>query len=451
MDGTGNGVSLGALALFNSAGVQVGGYVGNNPAGGAIIAGASANYYYLGAIPFQGQNVNVVADARFQNLHIENNRIRNMGLRGIGHIGFFNLKNTQEVATVNELWIVGNHIESCLNRTLTTFTDNDSISVGYGGICLPDVTQAYIRDNLILNTGASLSDAACGIFVLHAELLEIARNQILDTRNWSKADPNELSGYRAGISVAMATPIDTPGAVQAAWNNINVPSSYRLSLYAPDAPAVRIEENVVDVPAGLAFALSGLGAFSIRANHFSTGGSTGLLAAFARCVQIFNFGTPIEYPFPYATARVFIDLLNALEGGSTLAEAYQSVLGSSDTVFGLIAPGPVNFSQNRCSLYQTWELKSTYSSVWISTYDDLGFTDNQCLVATNALETDCDAILLGATIRVTGCRFQEVSGRVYLSALTAGFSNITSLNQGTHALGPIGPPASSVTTGNITL
>ena len=97
------------------------------------------------------------------------------------------------------------------------------------------------------------------------------------------------------------------------------------------------------------------------------------------------------------------------------------MLGSSDTVFGLIAPGPVNFSQNRCSLYQTWELKSTYSSVWISTYDDLGFTDNQCLVATNALETDCDAILLGATIRVTGCRFQEVSGRVYLSALTARF------------------------------
>jgi hypothetical protein len=89
------------------------------------------------------------------------------------------------------------------------------------------------------------------------------------------------------------------------------------------------------------------------------------------------------------------------------------------------------------------------ASIVIYTFDDLGFHDNQCWMAAPRLEVDCDAMLVGATVRVTGCRFQEMPGTVFLSALTFGLMNITTLNEATHALAPIGPPALSVTTNNV--
>jgi hypothetical protein len=441
---------LGGVILVDVNGTQVNGYVGYNPSGGTQNPCSSGNFYYTGTVTFGGQNVNVVVDGRLTDLRIENNRIRNMGLCGIGPIGFFNLKDTQEVVTVNRLWIVANEINSCLRRTLTQYTDAESTTIGYGGICLPDVTETFIRDNLILNTGASLADPVCGIFVLHGSLLEISRNQIEDTRDWSNADSNTLSGYRAGISLVMVTPQDAAAAASSTWTIGRGKGIYTgQSLYEHGAPALCIQENVVDVPVGLALVAAGLGAFSIRGNHFSTGGAQGKALPLARSILIFNFGTPVEYPAPVATSAEFLALLEALNAGASSSQALQTVLGSSATIIGAIAPGPVNFSQNRCSLHQSFQAPAATASIWITTFDDLGFHDNQCWVATSEQEVDCDAILLGFTVRVTGCRFQEIPGTVYLSALTFGLMNITSLNEATHLLGPIGPAALSVTTGNV--
>ena len=175
------------------------------------------------------------------------------------------------------LWIVANEISNCLRRTLTRFTAADSSTIGYGGICLPDVTQVFVRDNFIQNTGASLADPVCGIFVLHGAQVEISRNQIQDTRNWTTTDIKTISGYRAGISLVMVTPLDAAGAAGSTWTVSSAGASVfaKPSLYQHGAPALCIQENVVDIPVGLALVVAGLGAFSIRGNHSSTGGAPG--------------------------------------------------------------------------------------------------------------------------------------------------------------------------------
>jgi hypothetical protein len=390
-----------------------------------------------------------VVNGQLTNLRIENNRIRNMGLCGIGPIGFFNLGTTQEVVTVNGLWIVANEITQCVNRTLTQYTDADTTSLGYGGICLPDVTATFIRDNLVLNTGASLADPVSGIFILHGEQVEISRNQIQDTRNWSTADANTLTGYRAGISLVMVTPQDAPAAAGTAWTTNTGTYLYsKQSLYEHGAPALCIQENVVDIPLGLALVVAGLGAFSISGNHFSTGGARAKLEL-ASSVLIFNFGTPVEFPTPVTTTAELLALIEAVNGGATTLAAIQTVLGSAETIVGAIAPGPVLFSQNRCALHQTFEAAEATAAIWISTFDDLGFHDNQCWMATAEGAVAIDVWLTGVTVRVTGCRFQEIPGSVIYSAVAFALTNIVSLNDATHALVPLGG-TQSVFTGNVT-
>jgi hypothetical protein len=449
--GSGNGITLGGVILVDDTGTKVNGYVGYNPSGGTQNPCSNGNLRHPHKVIFGGQTVDVVVDGRLTNVHIENNRIRNMGLCGIGPIGFFNFSDTQEVVTVNGLWIVANEISYCLRRTLTQFTAADSTTIGYGGICLPDVSEAFVRDNLIENTGASLAEPVCGIFVLHGAQVEISRNQIQDTRDWTTADAKTISGFRAGISLLMVTPQDVAGATASPWT-ISSGAEFlytKQTLYTHGAPALCIQENVVDIPVGLAILVAGLGAFSIRGNHFSTGGAQGGLPALARGILIFNFGTPVEYPTAVAKAAEFMALLAAINGGASTAQAYQTVLGSSASIVGAIAPGPVLFTQNRCSLRQAFEVPAAPASILIATFDDLGFHDNQCWVATAARRVECDAILVGATVRVTGCRFQERPRNVLLSALTFGLMNITSLNEASNPIWPIGPTATSVITGNV--
>jgi hypothetical protein len=334
---------------------------------------------------------------------------------------------------------------------LTAYNNSDVTSIGYGGICLPDVTGTYILDNMILNTGASLADPVCGIFVLHGALVEISRNQIQDTRDWSTADANSLTGFRAGIALVMVTPYDSPEAAdtQLSLNTGAYLYYKRPTLYEYDAPALCILDNLVDIPIGLALSVAGLGGFSIRGNQFSTGGIQGDLLTLGRSIVVFNFGTMLELPTPVSTAAEFLALIEELNTGASLSQAVQAVLGTTATILGAIAPGPVDFSHNRCSLNQNYQASVATASVVIYTFDDLGFHDNQCWVSSPERGVDCDAMLIGATVRVTGCRFQEIPGMVYFSAVTLGLMNTTTLNQGTHAFGAVSPLNLSVSTNNL--
>ena len=451
--GCGNGITLGGLMLVDGNGVQVNGYVGYNPAGGTPDPCGKGNIFYPGTVVFGNQNANVVVDGRLTDIHIENNRIRNMGLCGIGPIGFFDLGKSPEVVTVSGLWIVANEIADCLSRTLTQYSAAQSTMLGYGGICLPDVTLVVIRDNVILNTGATLADPVTGIFVLHGAQVEISRNQIQDTRTTTPSFTNAApSGFRAGISLIMVTPLDTPGAASSTWTtSTNATGVHKApSLYAHGAPALIVQENIVDIPLGLALSVAGLGAFSIYGNHFSTGGVQSS-APVAGCVFIVNLGSAVESPVAVTTAEDWLALLAALNSGATTAQAYQSVYGSVTSVVGAIAPGPVNFSHNRCSLRPFFPPHEVVTSILIGTYDDLGFHNNQCWVAGGGLAA-CDALLVGISARVTGNRFQEPLGALTFSVLTAGaVATIISLNEGSNVMEVLAPPAQTYSTGNVRL
>ena len=448
--GNGNGITLGGLLLMDGNGNQVNGYVGSNPSGGAPDPCGKGNVFYPGTAVFGNETVNVVVDGRLTDIHIENNRIRNMGLCGIGPIGFFDLSKTHEVITITGLWIVANEIAGCLRRTLTQYTTAQSTMLGYGGICLPDVSLVFIRDNIILNTGASLVDPVTGIFVLHGAQVEISRNQIQDTRDYSSVSTESISGFRAGIALVMVTPLDTPGAASSTWTTASSAAGLyqKPSLYAHGAPALVVQENIVDIPVGLALSVAGLGAFSILGNHFSTGGAQGAELILARSVLIFNFGSPVESPVAVTTSEEVLALLAALNTGVSTSQAYQTVLGSVSSIVGAIAPGPVNFSENRCSLRPFLQTSEAATAILIGTFDDLGFHNNQCWVSAFR-QVACDALLVGISVRATANRFQEPVEAVTFSTILFGLLAIISLNEGSNVMELIAPPAKSFSTGNV--
>src|SRR5262249_39929063 len=70
---------------------------------------------------------------------IESNRIFNMGLNGIGMVGFFGIRGAAkfpQIVTINGLRILGNDIGRCLGRPLADIAANLQTFIGYGGISL---------------------------------------------------------------------------------------------------------------------------------------------------------------------------------------------------------------------------------------------------------------------------------------------------------------------------
>jgi hypothetical protein len=127
----------------------------------------------------------VVAAGPLRNIEIDRNRIRNTGLCGIGPVGFFNLGNDKEVISIENLTIAANTITSTLLAELDQAAARSS-QFGYGAICVPDVVNLIIRDNIVTDFGRQPGDPVCGIFVLHGETVEISRNHVMETRDWSE-------------------------------------------------------------------------------------------------------------------------------------------------------------------------------------------------------------------------------------------------------------------------
>jgi hypothetical protein len=451
--GRGNGITLGSLTIIDPngdpTGVVVGVFPPNQPTGECCAY--SSLFPDTMTYNTAGNVGRIVVEGRLTNLHIENNRIRDMGLCGIGPVGFFDIRTKLEVISVNGLFIVQNEITACPNRAITELTQDQSAFMGYGAISLPDVAGLVVRDNQITNTGETLKDPVCGIFVLHGEQIEISRNQILDLRDWTTADVKSFSGYRAGICIAMVTPpAATSGLVKylEEFTTYNPGTVELKSAYLEDVPALCVQENVVKVPIGLALSVMGLGAFSIQDNQFATGGAvnkTGLVIAGA--VMVLNFGTPVEDPRPVTRAE---DLLGVLLAGDTAGISFATAFAAAKTnsIVGSVAPGPVLFSQNRCSLQMNLVKTRVLASVFIATFDDLGFHDNQCWVRSpvgkdeynySNIQVVCDVLLVGISCRAIGNRFQERIKSVLMSNLILGLVNIESLNTASNFLFAILP------------
>ncbi|MCL5097116.1 MAG: right-handed parallel beta-helix repeat-containing protein, partial [Candidatus Omnitrophica bacterium] len=366
---------------------------------------------------------------------IERNRIYDMGLCGIGVIGFFDLSAVDEFISVNGLTIIGNDISNNLWRTLAPIAPADVNWMGYGGIALADVSGLVIRDNSISDNGSSGLEPVCGIFVLHGEGLEISRNHITDGQRHYRYDEildagktaSASPGRRGGINIVYALPPVIPVDVRIVGKAIE----------QSGVPAAKIHDNVVAVTLGQSLSLSGVGPMSVQGNQFTTRGvvKSGPSSTFlAANVAILNLGLSNEI---YLQLAAFTMIANGSLDLSNFSGALaQPASGLDDAGIGrLLANGNVLFSGNQCvlDLIQAG-MSLAFSSIGIFSLDDIHFHGNQCdcnllddLVLTHAL-------LFGFSLRLNDNRFKEGVLNALFSAVALGFMASVVGNQSTHCL-----------------
>lgn len=379
---------------------------------------------------------------------IEENRIFDMGLNGIGVVGFFNLDAADEFITVERLTIIGNDIRRCLQRPLAVIPVEMIDSMGYGGISLADVEYLVVRDNVIEDNGPDHLEPICGIFVLHGEGLEISRNRILNNgKKTSQPAHMAKDGRRGGINVVFGVAKTIPVTI----DTTQYPRQ-------DGVPAIKVHDNIVSQPLGQALALTALGPVSVVGNQFT---SRGMILKFspispsflASTVVIWNLGLSDEWVwlFPSFIGIATNAVNSAGVGPFTTSDAVVIPRkGLDDERLGrYLANGNVLFSDNQCvlDLLETgvsWSL----SSIFIGTLDDIGFHNNQCDCSLRDDFVLVQAILFGISVRVSDNRFKEGVMNALYSLMSLGLMNATTNNQSTHCILVHGLPALKVETGN---
>jgi hypothetical protein len=340
-------------------------------------------------------------------------------------VGFFDLRAADEFITVENLSILGNDIRSCLRRPLAAIPAAMINSVGYGGISLADVERLIIRDNLIENNGPSAVEPVCGIFVLHAEGMEVSRNRILNNgaRTEEPRTPVKI-GRRGGINVVYAITPVTP----LRFGRLTIPGQN-------GEPALKVEGNIVSVPLGRALSVTALGPLSVVANEFTSRGVVqgGAGNTFmAATVAILNLGLSNEL---YLQFLAFSAISKGSLATNTLA-APAARPGLDDQRLGAyLANGNVLFANNQCVLdVAETGVTLSVSSILILSLDDIGFDSNQCDCSLLDDIVLAQVILFGFSVRANGNRLKESLGRAVFSAVTFGLMNTTAQNQATHCL-----------------
>ena len=195
-------------------------------------------------------------------IRIERNRITNMGLCGIGVVGFFDLDAADEFISVVGLDILGNRITRCLFRELAPIPENMRTFMAYGAVALADVEDLRFYDNVVEDNGPDERFPVCGLFVLHGEGLDIHRNRILNTgAKTAEGAADAAPGFRGGIVIAFAV----PGIVPLQLGGQFYPRQ-------DGRPAARIHDNVVSQPLGQALFLQALGPVSVQGNALTSRG-----------------------------------------------------------------------------------------------------------------------------------------------------------------------------------
>jgi hypothetical protein len=446
--GRGNGITLGSFDVLDANGDDTGSTIGviviqEDPCSntGTI---QPPTHVPTGTGTVGGS---IVAGGPLIDILIDHNRILNMGMCGIGPVGFFDLRVSFEIISIENLTITANTITNVLLRdtaavntfgtsasseasastnasdtTTSSFatvgTVNAGTSTPYGAISVASVENLVIRDNAITNFGSKPGIKANGIFVLIGEMVEISRNQILETRDWTQTASSETTANPGGVHGGIVIAIVTPPSIA----NATALAASSNSLFEPGLPALRVEENVVRVALGQAFVALGLGPFAISNNHFTCGGTIrGQGTPIAQTVLILNLGTAIEAA---ATTK---------PSGVNNGLADYTVAASAPT-FSPSSNGTVLFTNNICQLEARVDRQRSITSVTIISTDNLIFSNNQLWFDSATIDALFDALLAAGTITVTGNRFQESAQSVLLSGITVGPFNITTQNISTFCL-----------------
>ncbi len=487
-----NGITLGSYSVVDDQGIETGTTIGvttvvGDPCSttGTLEPPDSSTTGTTGS--------SIVAGGPLVDIVIDRNRISDMGLCGIGPVGIFDLRRISEIITIDNLTITNNTIRDTVllptaalntfgagasqespqtpasqgagtqpassqgtrSAQADSFTSVQSITSGsafpYAAICIPAAENLVIRDNAIANFGAQPGVGANGIFVLSGEMVEISRNQVLETRDLNSSDllRGATPTIHGGIVLAGVTP---PIMRDSAPSKSGFVSSTGLSsgtLFEPGMPALRVEENVVRVALGQALVAIGLGPFAISNNHFTCGGTVlGRGLAVAQTVLIFNLGTALETAGAQRISSVYEGATGQTSGTNPYASINQGLASRS---FTASKSGTVLFTNNICQLEARADRQRSLTSIAILSLDHLIFTGNLSWVDTITLDAYLDAMLIAGSLQVTSNRFQESPVSVLASGITAGVVNMTAQNISTFCLLVKGAPGFTIDQANLAL
>jgi hypothetical protein len=383
---------------------------------------------------------------------IENNRIEDMGRNGIGVVGFFDLDETDEFISIENLHIGHNHIEGCLSRTLPVDNAELEDDIGYGGIALADVLNLLIHNNDILNNGRNHIDPICGIYVLHGEGVEICDNRIINNGVKSSANNgDENRGARSGIHLVYAI---TPTVSL-------FPDNQKVSYPRQNGvPAAKVHNNVVSHPVGRALTINALGPVSVTDNQLTSRGVVvGQASAIASTVAILNLGVSNEFYLQLAgfaqiaKGQVNLNSIHSRTKKSTADGATFARAGLDDFKIGrYLANGNVLFASNQVVLDEfDTKINIALSAVTIMSLDDIAFHDNQCDYSLWGDFLIFPNFIFAPSVRVADNRFKESFYGAFISAVSFGLMNTTTGNQATHCLLVVGNSGLKVDEHNIVL
>ncbi len=446
--GARNGITLGNIIYLDATGNGDGRLVGALTAFEDVCSpGASGSI--PGTVTDGNTPTPIAAGGRIRNLFILRNRIRDVGMCGIGPVGFFDLNTRTEIVSLENVLIAENILADTLTRNVLAAAVAAS-PYGYGVISLPDVLNLMIRNNIIADYGASPGAEVCGIYVYHGEGIEIDSNRIRESRDLSGSRAVKWTSYggkRAGIYIDLATPPALDTSTDAIWSesvrtvyktDASDAFRYQPPTYAPGFSALRIENNTVRVAFGLALHAVGTGPFSILGNHFSTGGTVSVDAAVLRD---FNLKSPNLADVGTLSGALTVSIVNlglALEAFDLLESFARLYAARDGYTAGLannslsVTNGTVLFSNNICQLMAQLNSARGLSSVGILTLDHLMFTNNQLWINAPARTSSVDALLLGVSVQAVANRLEESLRAVIDSGFSFGIMNVTSQNVSTY-------------------
>jgi hypothetical protein len=293
----------------------------------------------------------------------------------------------------------------------------------------------------------------CGIFVLHGQMVEISRNQIRETRDWTSESVLSVAtsnNARAGILMFLATPPTVGGS---AWTNAlsaqkndwtlytNDGLQRAKPIYEPGLPGLRIQENLVRVAIGLALGAFGYGPFSIVNNHLSSGGPVSMsntqVTATADLATAGKESVGFKDPLLVEILNLGLAIEDVNQGNGFVAqyaETDNADLGVARNLANA-SSGAVLFTNNRCQL-EAWAAGVRgLCSVAIFSFDHILFTSNHLWLDGPTLTTVLDAFVFGLSVQMCDNRLQE--GQRYpvlASGASLGIANVTAHNLATYCL-----------------
>jgi hypothetical protein len=377
------------------------------------------------------ENFEVNFRSSLYDITIERNRIRHMGLSGIGVVTFFNTEKIDLMICLTDLTIYRNSIIQCAQQIPANIPAKLLREAAYGGIVLASSDNCSIRGNRIENNGINEAEPICGIYIMMGDRLEIADNHILN--NGPRLENANLAvrqGNRGGIVVKMSLK---------KYENF-VTGNLDLSSF-DGMPAIFIHGNIVTQPLGHALFLIAMGPVSITGNIFTSQGidKKNIFSILAGSVFILNLG--VSKDFFFSIVKSFRQLVQR----KYKAYMEEGISGEAATILSrlqYLPSGNVMFSSNQTTLdLREPSVEISLSSQLIATLDDIAYNGNQseCASFMNLLENSTDTVILntflaGITVRSNDNRLQEGTTKAWFSLMSFGIANMAIGNQSTHCL-----------------